>query len=303
MKVALTGATGFIGQPLVAHLHALGHECTVLSRDPARARALFSTAVAFAPLDQLPTCDAVIHLAGESVVGLWTPWKRRAILRSRVDGTRRLVRRFRELRSPPRILLSASAIGIYGHRPGEELTEAAAPDPRDRFRAQVCRAWETAAREAEAHGVRVTTLRLGNVMDPGGGFLGGLLPVYRRLGGFVFGAPDSEVAWISLIDAVRLIGFVLENDALRGPLNVVAPAPVSRRSLAHTLASRLGVKVRGRIPEAAMRVLLGEFSAALLDDQHVIPQRANEAGFHFTHPAWRSWLDATFDTADGVLPR
>ena len=303
MKVALTGATGFLGRPLVAHLHALGHQCVVLSRDPQRARRAFSPAVAVAPMDRLPPCEAVIHLAGESVVGLWTPWKRRAILASRVAGTRRLIAAMRELSSPPRIFLCASAIGLYGHRPGEELVESSPPDPRDRFRAQVCRAWEAAAREAEDIGARVTLLRLGNVMDPSGGFLGGLLPLYRCGASFMFGDADACLSWISLEDAVRLIGFALEKATLGGPVNVVAPAAVSQRALAQTLAVRLGRPVRGRVPARALRLLLGEFSAALLDDQNVVPQRALAAGFRFAHPAWRSCLEAMFGARDGVLPR
>ena len=303
MKVALTGATGFLGRPLVAHLYALGHERLVLSRDPEKARRVLTPNVAVAPLEPLSPCDAVIHLAGEPVVGLWTPWKRRAILESRVAGTRRLIGAMRDLTPPPRILLCASAIGIYGHRPGEQLAESAAPDPRDRFRAQVCRAWEAAASEAQELGTRVTALRLGNVMDPSGGFLGGLLPLFQRGACFVLGDPEAQVSWISLEDAVRLIGFALENDAIRGPLNVVSPATVSQRSLAQTLAARLGKKVRGNLPAPALRGLLGEFSAALLDDQNVTPERALAAGFHFTHPAWRSCLDAMFGSADRVLPR
>lgn len=303
MKVAVTGATGFLGRPLVAHLCALGHECVVLSRDPERARRVFPARVAVAPLDPLPPCEAVIHLAGESVVGLWTPWKRRAILESRVAGTRRLVASMRDLAELPRILLSASAVGIYGHRPGEDLAESSPPDPRDRFRAQVCRAWEAAACEAHDLGLRVVSLRLGNVMDPGGGFLGGLLPLYRRGACFVLGDPAAHLSWISLGDVVRLIGFALEKEAIRGPLNVVSPAAVSQRALAQTLAARLGKKVWGNLPAPALRGLLGEFSAALLDDQNVTPERALAAGFHFTHPAWRSCLDAMFGSGDGVLPR
>ena len=294
MKVTLTGATGFLGRPLVAHLHALGHECTVLSRNPQTARRAFSPAVAVSSIDRLPPCDAVIHLAGESVVGLWTPWKRRAILESRVAGTRRIVGAMRDLSPRPQILLCASAIGYYGHRPGETVDESSAPDPRDRFRAQVCRAWESAAVEAERFGTRVTTLRLGNVMGLGGGFLGGLLPIYRRGGCVVLGDPDSSLSWVSLADAVRLIGFALENDALRGPLNVVAPAPISQNTLAHSLALRVGTRVRGRITARVLRLLLGDFSAALLDDQKVVPQRALDAGFRFAHPAWRSCLDDLF---------
>lgn len=303
MRVALTGGTGFLGRPLVAHLQALGHECTVLSRHPERARACFSAAVTVTGADRLPPCEAVIHLAGESVAALWTPWKRRAILRSRVEGTQRIVEAMRRLPVMPRVFLCASAVGIYGHRPGEILSETAAPDPRDRFRAQVCRAWEAAAQKAAAPGTRVTMLRIGNVMDPLGGYLGGLLPIYRHAGCFVLGEPAAAISWISLEDAIRLIAFALECDAIEGPLNLVAPAPVTQRAFAHTLAQRLGVPVRGGVPGELLAPILGEFSAALLDHQHVAPERACAAGFRFTHPAWRSCLDAMFTAPGGVLPR
>ena len=294
MRVAITGGTGFIGRALVAHLAAIGHECTVLARDPRRAaRAGFPTGVALLPAGALPECEAVIHLAGESVVGWWTPWKRRAILRSRVEGARRLVEAMRALRTPPRVLLSASAVGYYGHRPGESLDEDSPPDPRGRFRSQVCGEWEAAAREAEEMGVRVGLLRIGDVMGLGGGFLGGLLPLYRAGGCFVLGEPESALSWISLDDAVRLIAFAMEG-GMRGPLNVVAPHAITQRTLAATLAHRLGRCVRGRIPAGLLRLGLGEFSSALLDDQRVAPQRALDAGFHYTHPAWRSCLDALF---------
>jgi uncharacterized protein (TIGR01777 family) len=276
MKVAITGATGFIGRSLAAYLHTLGHECIALTR----------------PFNDVPPVDAVIHLAGENPAGLWTPWKRRAIYTSRVDGTRRLVAALH--RAPPRVLLCASAVGIYGHRPGETLDESSPPDPQQRFRARVCQAWEHAASEATEFDTRVVHLRLGNVMDPAGGFLAKLLPVYRAGGCFVLGDPAASIAWVSLFDAVRLIAFAMESDALCGPLNVVAPHALTQHALTHTLARRLGVRVRGRIPAPLLRGVLGEFASALIDDQNVLPEKALGAGFLFAHPAWRSALDAIF---------
>jgi uncharacterized protein len=277
MKIAITGASGFIGRPLLEHLQSLGHECLPLRRNRRG----------------IPQADAVIHLAGENPAGLWTPWKRRAIFDSRANGTRALVASFRE--APPRVLLCASAVGIYGHRPGETLDENAPLDPRMRFRARVCTAWEDAATEAEEFGTRVVRLRLGNVMDPAGGFLGKLLPVYRTGGCFVLGNAGASLAWISLLDAVRMMAFAAETEVLSGPINVVAPHAISQQTLAKTLAPRIGVKVRGRIPAGLLRCALGEFASALIDDQNVAPAKALEAGFKYAHPAWRSWLDATFE--------
>ncbi len=293
MNVAITGATGFIGRPLVAHLSALGHGCTVLTRRPDRAHR--ASGVRIAKADAPPSgADAVIHLAGENVAGLWTPWKRRAILTSRVESTRALVAAMRAAPVRPRVFLVASAVGIYGHRPGEMLDETSALDPRMRFRAQVCRAWEAAALEAEALGVRVVQLRLANVLGPGGGFLEKLLRAYRVGGCWVLGKPDAALSWIGLLDCVRLVAFALENDALSGPVNGTSPHAITQRTLAASLAQRTGAKLCGCVPPWVLAAALGEFSRALLDDQRVAPRRALDAGFHFLQPAWRGFLEDVF---------
>jgi uncharacterized protein (TIGR01777 family) len=297
MKIAITGATGFLGRALLAHLSTLGHDCLGLTRDPARARVSDPTGtIEYRHLDDLPAVDAVIHLAGENPAGLWTPWKRRAIFESRVIGTRTLVSALRH--RPPAVLLSASAIGIYGDRPGETLDESAVPDPQRRFRARVCLAWEHEAAAAWELGTRVVHLRIGNVMDPSGGYLGHMRPLHRVGAGFVFGNAEASVPWISLLDAVRLIAFALENETLRGPLNVVSPHPVTQRALATGLAQRVGQPIRGRLPAPLLRCVLGELASALVDDQFVIPAKATAAGFRFAHPAWRGAVDAIFEETE-----
>jgi uncharacterized protein len=163
-----------------------------------------------------------------------------------------------------------------------------------RFRAQVCMAWEQAAQEASALGTRVVRLRLGTVMDPSGGFLGKLLPLYRIGGCFVLGDAEASISWISLLDATRMIAFAAEHESLHGPLDVVAPHCITQHTLAKTLAPRIGTKVRGRIPAGLLRCALGEFASALIDDQNVLPTKALEARFKYAHPAWRSWLDSAF---------
>ena len=294
MRVLITGGTGFLGRPLVAHLAGLGYDCTVLTRDPERAaRSGFPGSVKIAPGDgALPPADAVIHLAGESVVGLWTQRKRRAILASRVAGTRRLVAALRASAVRPHTLLAASAIGIYGDRPGETLDETSPLDPAMRFRAVVCREWESAANEAADLGLRVVNLRIGNVLDPSGGYLGGLLPVCRLLGGVQLGNPQAALSWVAREDAVRLIAFALANDRWFGPLNVTAPAPVTQREFAAELALALSRRVIAHIPPWLIEMALGEFSRALLDDQRILPAKAATAGFPFAHPSLRDCLMA-----------
>jgi uncharacterized protein (TIGR01777 family) len=298
MRIALTGATGFLGRPLVAHLTKLGHECTVLTRDLRLAAALdFPPAVRLASIDEFPAADVVIHLAGESVVGYWTPRKRRAILASRVDGTRRLVAALRRAKTRPHTLLAASAVGIYGHRPGELLDETAPLDPHHRFRAEVCRAWEDEANAADRLGLRVVNLRLGNIFDPGGGYLGGLIPIYRLLGGWMFGNPDAAIPWIALRDAVRLIDFALANERWYGPLNIVAPQAVTHREMAEGMGARSGGRRARKVPGFLTRAFLGEFASALVDDQRVQPAKAIAAGFKFDHPTMASWLEEAMPLA------
>jgi uncharacterized protein len=305
MKVAITGATGFIGRALVTRLDALGHECVVLTRSPERAAQVgLPAGIRIAPVDELPAVEAVIHLAGENIAGLWTPMKRHRIYASRVAGTRKLVAAIRAASKPPQILLAASAVGIYGHRPGEQLDETAASDPCERFRQRVCVAWEREAAGARDTGCRVVTLRFGNVMARDGGFLGGLLPFYRTCGGFVFGNPGAAFSWISREDAVGLIAFALECSHLAGPINVVAPHATTQRTLARSLAPRVGRCVRGCLPAWLLRGVLGEFSCTLLDEQNVGPAQALAAGFRFNQPAWRScldWLDFNPDNVSRIV--
>ena len=292
MRILVTGGTGFLGHPLTAHLAGLGYECTVLTRDPARAaRSGLAPGVKIAPCHgPLPPADAVIHLAGESIVGLWTRRKRHAILASRVEGTRQLVAALHASATRPHTLLSASAVGFYGDRPGETLDETSAPDPAARFRSTVCREWEAAANEAEALGIRVVNLRLGNVLAADGGYLGGLLPIYRALGGIALGNADAKISWIAREDAVRLIAFALAHDRWFGPLNVTAPHAATQREFSTALAAQLHRRVLARLPAPLLRAVLGEFSSALLDDQCVLPAKAMVAGFTFAQPTLADFL-------------
>lgn len=294
MRILITGGTGFLGRPLVAHLAGLGYDCTVLTRDPAlAARVGLSAAVKLAPsAGPLPPAEVVIHLAGESIVGRWTARKRHSILASRVDGTRRLLAALRASPVRPHTLLAASAVGIYGDRPGESLDENSPPDPALRFRAEVCRAWEAEANAATDLGLRVINLRIGNVLNCSGGYLGGLLPVYRSLGGIELGNPHAAISWIAREDTVRLIAFALANDRWFGPLNLTAPAPVTQREFAAELALALNRRVLARLPAWLLETVLGEFSRALLDDQRVLPAKATAVGFTFAHPSLRDCLAA-----------
>jgi uncharacterized protein (TIGR01777 family) len=226
--------------------------------------------------------DALVHLGGESVAGLWTARKRRAILESRVEGTRRLVERLRDLPGRPRVFVCASATGFYGHRPGEVLDETSAPGSG--FRSEVCRAWEAEALRAEALGVRAVLLRFGTVLDPSGGYLGGLIPFWRHGLCFVVGRPQDRISWVSREDAVRLIELSIADETLRGPLNAVAPRAATQADFARAAARAAGRHVLGRLPRRVLRLALGEFARAFTDSQDVLPRKAQARGFTFRHP-------------------
>jgi hypothetical protein len=271
LVVGITGATGFLGRPLAARLRAAGHTVVPLPRE----------------MGALPGLDALVHLAGESIAGLWTARKRRAILESRVEGTRRLVRRLRDLPRPPAVFVSASATGIYGHRPGEILEDEAAPGHG--FRSEVCRAWEAEARAAEALGVRTVLLRFGSVLDPEGGYLAGLAPFLRRGLCFVLGRTSDRFPWISREDAVRLAEFAIATPALSGTVNAVSPHPATQQEFARAAAALFRRRVLGRVPRRLLRILLGEFARAFIDHQDVRPAKALRHGFVFRHPRLESW--------------
>jgi len=295
MRILITGGTGFLGRPLVQQLTALGYACIVMTRDPARARRCgFPPEVQIVAPDALPAAEVVIHLAGEGIVGLWTPAKRRAILDSRVQGTRRLIDSLRRAKVRPHTLLAASAVGIYGDRPGETLDETSAPDPAASFRAEVCRRWEAEANRADALGVRVVNLRIGNVMAPHGGFLGGILPVFRTLGGITLGDAGAVLPWLPLADFVGLVCFALANERWHGPLNLTHPQPLTRAELAVALARHLRRPCPWQISSIWLRRLLGNFASALVDDQRVVSTKVATSGYHFSCATWATFLEETF---------
>jgi uncharacterized protein len=262
MLIALTGSSGFLGRALTRRLGAAGHTVVPVSREPG----------------MLPNVEAVVHLGGESIAGRWTARRRRAILESRVEGTRRLVDRMRAMEHRPKVFLCASGAGYYGDRPGEVLDERAGPGRG--FRSEVCLLWEAAATAGESIGIRTVRLRFGAVLDPSGGYLGTLLPWYRRGLGFVFGGAADPFAWVGMEDALRSIEFCLEAP-IEGPVNVVSPEPTTQEDFARLLSASRGHRLTGRIPRWALRLGLGELARALIDRQEVAPAKLLRQGFRF----------------------
>ena len=265
MNVLITGGSGFIGRAIAERLRAGGHCVTAVSLRTPIGPGVFAG------------CDVVVHLAGEPVAQRWSAAAKERIVNSRVQGTRTLVAALRQ--QAPAVLVSASAIGYYGSRADEVLTEDSPPGSD--FLAQVAVAWEQEARAAEQFGVRVVTPRIGVVLGRGGGALAKMaLPFRFGVGGQV-GDGKQWTSWIHLDDLITLVEFSIATSALHGAVNAVAPNPVTNAALTHELAAALHRPAIFPVPAPALKLLLGEMSQVVLASQRVIPEAALRAGFQF----------------------
>jgi len=280
MHVLVTGGAGFIGRALTHRLLASGHDVTVVSRNPTKAGQRLAPGIKTVSWtdDPLPPADVVIHLAGESVAGRWTTKKREAILKSRVESTRTLVRTMGSWPSPPRAFLSASAIGFYGERGDDVLDETAALGSG--FLPEVCAAWEKEALAAEKLDIPTMRLRMGLVLHPEGGALQSMLKPFKCGLGGRLGRGSQYWSWIHRTDALRLIESCIEAP-FSGAINITAPTPVSQAVFAKTLARVLGRPAFLPAPAWALKAALGGFSVELLMSRRVIPRVAQERGFDF----------------------
>ena len=287
MRILVSGATGLIGSALVRHLTAGGDEVTRLTRAqprPGEAAIRWDPAAGTLEPADLEGFDAVIHLAGESIAGgRWTAAKKARIRESRVRGTGLLAECLARSTRPPRVLLSASAIGYYGNRGDEDIDEQSPPGSG--FLPEVCRDWEAAAQPAEAAGIRLVYLRTGLVLSPAGGALAKMLPPFRLgLGGRI-GSGWQYVSWITLHDEVEAIRHAIVTDSLAGPVNLVAPGPVTNRELTRALGRVLRRPALLPAPAFALRIMLGEMAEALLlSGARVLPRRLLDTGFTFRDP-------------------
>lgn len=282
--VLVTGATGFIGQPLCRRLLERGDRLIVLSRDSARARAVFgANAQVVASLDEVSTSqhiDVIVNLAGARILSMpWTEARRAELLGSRLRTTNRVTELIARLADQPKVLINASAIGYYGVRGDEEITEAARGQPI--FQSHLCQTWELAAQAAEQHGVRVCRLRFGLVLGAQGGALPDLARPARMHLRVVLGSGQQWLSWVHLEDLLNLLCFCIERDEMRGGINVTSPQPVRQEQFVETLAAQFGRSIRLRVPEAALRTALGEMSQLLVDGQRVLPTKALCHGFEF----------------------
>ena len=225
----------------------------------------------------LSGCDALIHLAGESVFGVWTPEKKRRILESRQIGTRQLVDAILTSEKPPRVLVSGSAIGFYGDT-GETVTDEDSP-AGEGFLAETTRLWESEARRAAEAGTRVVLLRTGLVLGEKGGAMRIMKPIFLAGLGGKIGLGTQWMSWIHLDDMASLALLAVENEILNGPINAVAPEPVRNVNFTHTLAGVVRRPVLFTVPRFVLKTVLGEFSRELLDSKRIISARAQVAGF------------------------
>ncbi|MGH7459135.1 MAG: TIGR01777 family oxidoreductase [Longimicrobiaceae bacterium] len=295
--VAVSGASGLIGGRLTPFLAERGWKVLRLVRGRPSGEGEILWDLDSGKVDDvaLEGIGAVVHLAGEPIAsGWWTRAKKREIRRSRVEGTRLLAEALAGLRSKPEVLVSASAVGYYGDRGDERLSEESSAGRG--FLAEVAREWEAAAEPARRAGIRVVTLRNGIVLAGGGGMLGRLLvPFELGLGGVV-GKGDQWVSWIAMEDLLRVVERSLEQGALSGPVNAVAPEPVRNRELAKTLGKVLRRPVIIPLPAAALKLLLGEMAKeTLLASTRALPDRLGGTGFDFRHPTLEGALRSELD--------
>lgn len=287
VNITISGGSGLIGRRLLKLLGADGHALRVLSRHagtnlpPGVALSVWDATRGDPPAESLQEADAVIHLSGENVAQRWTAAARQKIRDTRVEGTRHLVQALAKLPRRPQTLVCASAIGYYGSRGDEVLTEASAPGSG--FLPEVCVAWENAAREAEALGMRVVLVRIGVVLDARGGALGKMLPPFKMGLGGKLGNGRQWMSWIHVADLAALFRHALQNP-LAGPVNGVAPAPVTNTEFTRALGAALKRPAVLPVPQPALRLLFGEMAEMLLSSQRVLPQAAESSGFRFQFP-------------------
>lgn len=293
----ITGATGFLGLATARELLLRGHELRVVTRNARRARASFPFPAQFVECDlmedmlpetALEGVDAVLHLAGEPVAGArWTLEQKRRIRDSRVLGTRHFWQGVAQAKAknkalPLKAVVAGSAIGFYGNRGDEQLTESSAAG--DGFLAEVCRQWENEIFRPGFDEVRQVAVRTGVVLGLGGGALDKLLPIFRKGAGGALGSGLQWLSWIHLADLIAIFVEALENDSYRGVINGVSPHPVTNREFTRDLARVLHRPALLHAPSLAIRLAMGEMSHAVLDSQRVQPEKISRLGFKFRFP-------------------
>jgi uncharacterized protein (TIGR01777 family) len=291
MRILVTGGTGFVGSALCPALRAAGHDVVVLTRDAsARVPGAASMATRLDGLDAAGF-DAVVNLAGAPIgEGRWTDARKKLLVESRVATTGRLVEWLGRAARPPRVMVSASAVGYYGEQGEQPVTEDTPPAPG--FTHELCAAWEREAGRAAALGVRVCVMRIGVVLDRGGGALAKMLPAFRLGAGGRLGSGRHYFPWIHRADVVGICEWLLAQDTAVGAWNVSAPNPVTNSEFTRALGRALHRPAVLPVPALALRAMFGAMSELLLVSDRMLPRRLLDAGYRFRYPQLESALDA-----------
>jgi hypothetical protein len=307
MHVFVTGATGFVGRALVQRLLGAGHRVGAWARDPSRARNQIGPQVELLPTgaddqalaERLSGVDAVVNLAGENVMGgRLTEARKHALWSSRVDLTRRLVKAMANAAPRPRVLLSASAVGYYGDRGDEALTEDS--EAGQGYLAELCQAWEQAAWQARDVGARVAVMRIGIVLGQDGGMLASTLPIFRLGLGGPLGSGEQYVPFIHLDDLIEVLMRGLDDERVAGAFNATAPAPVTSAGFARELGKALRRPAVLPAPSLALRLVLGERARIVLQSQNAVPMRLQQLDHVFDHPTLDVALASIFASRRAV---
>ncbi len=298
MKILISGATGLVAKQLIPVLESKGHSISKLVRTKTAGsdEIIWNSENGFSDDEalKLEGFDAVIHLAGDNVASEnWSADKKRRIRESRIQGTRLLVGALAECKTKPKTLISASAIGFYGNREDEILTEESAPGSG--FFPEICQGWEAEALKTREFGARVVTPRIGIVLSKDGGALEKMLTPFKFGVGGIIGSGKQWMPWIAIGDLVRIIVFALENESISGPLNATAPNPVTNSVFTKTLGKVLNRPTFLPVPEFAIKLIFGEMGETLLlQGNRVIPRKALDSGFEFDFNNLEDALAAQF---------
>ena len=297
MNILITGGTGFIGTPLTRELRGSGHQVTITTRGQSDSEdKLTWTPPELIPPEIISRFDAVINLAGEPIApDRWSEERKKRILSSRVNTTHALVESIRNSDSGPKILISASAIGIYGSHKDEEVTEDTSP--ASDFLADVCIKWEAEAQKAADLGVRVVIIRIGGVLESDGGALAQMATPFKLFLGGPIGSGKQWFSWIHRDDVIGIIKYALENKSIAGPVNATAPNPVRNKEFSEALGKALHRPSGLAVPGLVVKLALGELGEVLLTGQRVIAERALKAGYTFRYTEIHDALNAIYKKA------